>query len=59
MRRSSQLVKKVTHSDTVNRRRQTANRNSATCAAIFGRFCLQNRFLTRTNGREGHLWPDQ
>ena len=61
--RKSEGVAKLPHRMSkkviVTRRRQTVNRKSATCAAIFARFCLQNRFLTRTNGREGRLWPDQ
>ena len=44
-------VKKVKCSVTVIRRRQTANRKSATCAAIFVLF-RRKSFLTGGNGRE-------
>ncbi len=57
--RGSQTVKNAKYLGTVIRCRQTGNRKTATCAAIFVRFCLQNLFLTRTNGREGRLRPDQ
>ena len=54
----SQLIQKVKHCVTGTCRRQTSTRKSATCATIFARFCLQNRFLTRRNGRQGACRPD-